>query len=91
MAMRFTITPGDVPAHAAARRMGLTEAEFGAARDHLEARGFPKPDPTTGNWDMDAIDAWRRRRHPDLLLSAIEGPRDARAVVKERIARLGHG
>lgn len=90
---RFHIDPGDVPAVVAARRLGLSVAQFEAMRAELEARGFPKPDPTTGNWDLDAIDEWRRRRHPGLFLTTPERPRDARTVnFDERIGRiLGNG
>ena len=42
MAVRFHIDPRDVPADAAARRMGLTEADFRCRLPELEARGFPK-------------------------------------------------
>lgn len=91
MTIRFTIKPRDVPAHAAARRIGLTEVDFRDALPELEARGFPKPDSTTGNWDIDAIDEWRRRRHPELFLVATEGARDARAVVTERLVRMRNG
>jgi hypothetical protein len=30
-------------------------------------RGFPRPDIDTGMYDFDAIDAWRRLRHPQLF------------------------
>ena len=91
MGLRFHIDPRDVPAEAAARRLGLTEAGFRNALPQLEARGFPKQDATTGNFDIDAIDEWRRRRHPDLFLIATEGASDARAVVKDRLARMRDG
>ena len=63
MSQRFHIIPGDVPADAAARRMGMTSEAFKAALPNLIARGFPKSDPDTGNFDLDAIDV--RRRHGD--------------------------
>lgn len=89
MSLRFHVQPGDVPAIVAARRLGLSEAEFLSKRLELEARGFPKPDPTTGRWDLDAIDEWRRRRHPQLFLTAPDRPRDARTVnFSERMERL---
>lgn len=89
--IRFHVDPRDVPAHAAARRLGLTEAEFRRQLPLLEARGFPPADPTTGNFDLDAIDEWRKRRHPRLFLTATEQARDARAVVGERLASLRKG
>lgn len=89
MSMRFHVQPGDVPAVVAARRLGLTEAEFQRCLPLLQARGFPKADPTTDKWDLEAIDEWRRRRHPELFLTQPEQARDARTVVGQRLARLG--
>lgn len=83
--IRFHVEPGDVPAHAAARRLGLIEGDFLAMLDRLYRRGFPRPDPDTGNFDLDAIDQWRKLRHRGLFGSAA-GPvaRDA-SVAWERI------
>ena len=65
MTQRFKLPPGgDVPRDVAARRIALSPAEFDKALPALLARGFPPPDPTTGNFDLDAIDRWRRSRHP---------------------------
>jgi hypothetical protein len=91
MALRFHVEPRDCSAAIAGRRIGLTEAQFQDARPQLEARGFPSPDPTTGLWDLDAIDEWRRRRHLELFLTHAEQPRDARAVTKGRLEALRHG
>ena len=91
MAVRFQIEPRDVPFQMAARRMGRTDAQFREDLPSLLARGFPKPDETTENFDLDAIDEWCRRRHPELFLISSEQARDARAVVNERLARLKHG
>lgn len=60
---RFLIEPGDVSPAQAARRMGLAEADFQAALPELLLRGFPQADPTTGNFDLTAIDEWRHARH----------------------------
>jgi hypothetical protein len=69
--------------------MGMTLEAFNAALPDLFARGFPKPDPTTGNFDLDAIDAWRRSRHAHLFGGRDEfGARDASTVVSDRIAAL---
>jgi hypothetical protein len=68
---RFQIIPGDVPIEVAARRMGMTLEAFKAALPNLIARGFPKTDPDTGNFDLDAIDAWRKTRHPHLYAVAL--------------------
>lgn len=64
--IRHKIDPGDVPPEKAARRLGLTLAEFTAKLPALAQRGFPTVDPTTGMYDLDAIDLWRRSRNPRL-------------------------
>jgi len=79
--MRFRVEPRDVPPEMAARRLGKTQSEFEAILPNLFARGFPKPDADTGNFDLDAIDEWRRRRHHHLFLTYPERARDARAVL----------
>jgi hypothetical protein len=33
----------------------------------LLARGFPEPDPDTGNFGLEAIDQWRKMRTPELF------------------------
>src|SRR5215469_1312724 len=47
--------------------MGLSLDAFRDALPELVARGFPQADETTGNFDLDAIDAWRRNRNPHLF------------------------
>lgn len=90
--MRFKVEPRDVPLDQAARRMGMTAEAFTAARAGLEARGFPKPDPDTGNFDLVAIDRWCDLRHHHLLSPATGmGPRDAGDVVGDRLAALRSG
>lgn len=95
MSMRFKIGPGDVPPVVAARRLGLTLEAFAGKIEELRQRGFPLPDATTGNYDLDAIDAWRRARNPQLFgqpsLTRPPEPRDARAVVTQRLARMRGG
>jgi hypothetical protein len=95
MALRFTLPAGtgDVPPITAARRLGLTLDAFLEKLPLLLEHGFPPPDPITGNYDLDAIDRWRRRRHPLLFGDQLTPPpapaaRDAKDVVAERIARL---
>ena len=61
-AVRFPVDPRDVPLPKAARRLGMTEADFVGLRDRLFARGFPRPDPDTGHYDLKAIDAWMDSR-----------------------------
>lgn len=68
--MKFGVKPADVPADQAARRIGLTLAQFENVKMRLFDRGFPQPDVDTGNYDLDAIDAWRRARHPHLFTDA---------------------
>jgi len=85
--IRYAVDPRDVPAEKAARRLHLTATLFEALLPELNARGFPRPDPTTGMYDLDAIDEWRRRRHAHLFLTQPERARDARAL---RLGRL-HG
>jgi hypothetical protein len=86
--MRFRIDPRDVPPDAAARRLGKTFADFQAALADLVARGFPQADPTTGNFDLAAIDRWCDARHPHLFGSSPMEAADASNVVQDRIARL---
>lgn len=90
--MRFKIPfAGDAPADVAARGMGMTRQAFDQALPLLIGRGFPAPDPTTGRFDLDAIDKWRRARHPQLFpedrLIASPTARDANDVVATRLAR----
>ena len=96
MTRRFHLPPGgDVPPDVAARRLGLTLAAFTEALPVLVGRGFPAADPTTGNFDLDAIDRWRRARHPQLFpsdkLILAPAARDASDVVQQRLARLSGG
>jgi hypothetical protein len=51
----------------------------------LRKRGFPPPDPTTGNYYLPAIDQWMASR-AGLTLS--NEPRNDEALINERIARL---
>jgi len=60
--IRFRVEPGDVPPEKAARRLHLTLAEFTRLLPDLRRRGFPDADPTTGMYDLEAIDEWRRNR-----------------------------
>jgi hypothetical protein len=93
--IRCRVDPGDVPPEKAARRMGLRLAEFEQKLPELLARGFPPPDPTTGMFDLDAINQWRAARHcrggsaPGL--TAESKPRNAEEVFRERARRLLHG
>jgi hypothetical protein len=70
--IRFRVDPADVPLEKAARRLHLTSQRFRELLPELIARGFPKPDPDTGNFDLDAIDLWRRSRHRTLTALTAE-------------------
>jgi hypothetical protein len=91
-ALRIRVDPLDVPAEAAARRLGLTVAEFDDKLPRLLSRGFPAADPDTGKFALDAIDAWRRKRHPLLFaspaLTASEPMPEARADIERRIKAM---
>lgn len=93
MGMRYKLAPGsgDCPPNAAAREMWLTLEQFNEKLPELLKRGFPAPDPTTGNYDMDAIKQWRKQRHPHLYgtqPTTAATARNAGDVVFERLGRL---
>jgi hypothetical protein len=84
--IRFPVDPGDVPPEKAARRLHLTLAEFQEKLPALLQRGFPPPDVTTGMFDLQAIDAWRRGRFPYLFrLTETADARNSREVARARI------
>jgi hypothetical protein len=96
MTRRFKLPPGgDVPPDVAAKRLGLTVEVFTATLPVLFGRGFPRPDDTTGNFDLDAIDRWRRARHPQLFpsdrLILRPGALDASDVISSRVERMRRG
>jgi hypothetical protein len=90
--MRFRVEPRDIPEEEAAKRLGLSLARF---RDFLPAlleKGFPPADDITGNYDLDAIDEWRRRRHPRLFgLASQPMAKDAATVVRQRLEARARG
>jgi hypothetical protein len=81
---------GDVAAGLVAELLGLSPSDFEARRPLLHDRGFPKPDPTTGLYCVEAVDRWRLRRHPHLFpeLTAVSAAAQAGAVFDERLRRL---
>lgn len=90
--MNFRVQPRDVPAAMAARRLGKSAVEFNELLPNLIARGFPKPDPDTGHFDLIAIDKWCDARHSHLFGSdAAMQARDASAVAGDRIAAMRRG
>lgn len=85
------IDVGDITPAEAGAQLGLTLAQFNHCLPNLLDRGFPPPDPTTGNYALDAISVWRRARHPRLFpgtpaLTVVPKPRDAR----EKLGSHGH-
>jgi hypothetical protein len=85
---RASVEVRDAPAALAARRLGLSEARFAEAAPELYARGFPRPDPTTGLFDLLAIDAWMDRRSG---LTGAPPARDASTVFTERLEAMRRG
>ena len=72
--IRFKIEPAYAPPEKIARLMCLTSAQFDACRPRLYARGFPVPDETTGNYDIEAVHRWRKRHRPDLYPELTAAP-----------------
>jgi hypothetical protein len=77
--IRYRVDPGDIPADKAARRLHLTPERFAELLPELQRRGFPAADPTTGMFDLDAIDLWRKGRHATMrgLTAGAFGPQPA--------------
>jgi len=88
MSIRFHVDPRDVPPEKAARRLGLTEDQFLDLLPRLLSRGFPASDPDTGNYDLDAIDAWRAARHRRLL-PAQPAQAHSPGLVAARLEKMG--
>lgn len=83
--VRFPVDPRDVPPAKAARRLHLTLAEFEQLLPRLFQRGFPRPDPDTGNYDLKAVDQWMDSRSS---LHPTNPTRDARNEISERLAQM---
>jgi hypothetical protein len=68
--IRHRIDPLDIPAVKAARRLHLTLEQFRDKLPELIERGFPPPDPTTGNFFLllrklsDRIAQWMKMGRP---------------------------
>lgn len=93
--IRFHVEPRDVPPIKAARRLGLTLEAFNQQLEQLRQRGFPPPDPTTGNYDLAAIEVWQNARNPQLFgqpsLTPAPSAHDAKAVVRARLREVSGG
>ena len=82
----------DLSAREVARRMGVDETRFADMLPGLiRSRRFPAPDPDTGRFDPEAVERWRRLRNSHLFpeLTAPPSAIDARAVMDERLRRMG--
>ena len=80
-----------MPASTVAQVLGLSLADFEAKQPELMHRNFPQPDPTTGNYAIEAVHRWRLRRHPKLFPELTIAPAaiSAENVFDERMRRLG--
>jgi len=80
---------GDVSLRIMVRVLAISVDDFERMRPELEARGFPKPDSTTGNYDLDAVHAWRKFRNPHLFgLTAVPAARDSSIDFDNRLEGL---
>lgn len=88
---------GDVPPKAVAQRLGVTEQRLAEILPALLRRGFPRPDPVTGNYCIEAVDRWRLLRHAELFpdfhhpgrLTSTAGAMDASVLHAQRRAAGG--
>lgn len=92
-AIRYTVDPRDIPPEKVARLLHQTPDEFEARKAALFDRGFPQPDPTTGMYDMVAINAWMDQRHRLTSGASTERQtaRNTAEVAAERQRRLLNG
>jgi hypothetical protein len=90
--IRYRIDPRDLPPEKVARRLHLTKERFEELLPNLRARGFPAADPTTGNFDGKAIEAWMDQRSGlSLDLTSAKPARNAEEVFGDRARRILHG
>ena len=85
--IRHRVDPLDVPPTKAARRLHLTLQEFRESLPNLISRGFPMPDPTTGNYYLPAIDAWMASRGNSATCQSTSIT-DVDMILKQRLERL---
>jgi hypothetical protein len=78
---------GDGSEIVAAKMLDLPVDEFRKALPRLLSRGFPAADPTTGKYDLDAVNEWRKIRHPRLFdpVQSTGSRYDANEIAKARI------
>jgi hypothetical protein len=89
--IRHRVDPRDVPKAKIARRLHLSLSQFELAEPDLFARGFPKPDPTTGMFDLVAVDRWMDQRShitSTCDLTDLDAARNAQEVFGDRARRL---
>lgn len=85
--VRFKLPPRLVSPSKTARYLHLPLTEFQRALPSLTARGFPRPCPVIGNFDLAAVNAWLDRQAG---LGGDEPPvPDVEDVVMDRIRRYG--
>ncbi|MCJ2091111.1 hypothetical protein MKK67_01100 [Methylobacterium sp. J-072] len=82
--MRFAVDPADIPAEKVARRLHLTIVQFETCKVRLFTRGFPRPDPDTGMYCLEAVDRWRLQRHPTLFPELTPPGRTATGAAPEK-------
>jgi hypothetical protein len=93
MTLRHRIDPLAIPPVKAARRIGLTLAEFDAKLPELFAAKFPPPN-AAGTYSLAAIDRWLDPdAHPQASFNQTSPTRarDANDVVWGRLARSRGG
>lgn len=95
--VRYRVDPSFAPAAKVARKLHLTESQFRECEVRLYARGFPRPDPDTGMYHLEAIDRWAKRQRPDLFpelgfdgQTAPQGDLPSPAKDLGKLAREGH-
>ena len=88
MKIRHKVEPRDGTIAQAARKLHLTVEQFRLKLPELFSRKFPAPDPTTGMWDLKAIDRWQDARNPQVFAGVDGSPKDARTVVEDRLDQL---